>query len=287
MLLRLDPRYPVVWRSPTSLQIGAEQPIAHLDTISPAAEHLLDAVAAGISRRKLDELGHHVGAGPDEVRRFVERIAPALVKPVARREAATWIVDGSGATADGIRSLLTGDRSVDAATGDTAVNPDLAVIVASHVIDPRRYVRWLSLDIPHLAVVYTDVGVEIGPLVEPGVGPCLHCLALERTDADRAWPAMASQLLAQRSLAECEPLVSEVAARVARIVRARLDDGMNGLVSSSLRIDDFRVTGSLIGHRQHRDCGCRSLSGIETVPEVAETALTARPMTGTTATGHA
>ena len=279
MLLTLDPRYPVVWRTPTSLQIGAEQPIARLDTISPAVEHLLGAVMAGISRAELDELAARVGAGAGEVRRFLDGIAPALLAPERRRESPAWVVDGEGKTADGIRSLLRHEGLPDASDSEVTRRPDIAVIVASHVIDPRRYVRWLSSDIPHLAVVYTDVGVDLGPLVEPGAGPCLHCLALERTDADPAWPAMASQLLGRPSLAEREPLISEVSARVARLVTARLEDGANDLVSSSLRIDGFRVTGHLIAHRPHPDCGCRSLSGTVTVPAAEATGRSAQPTT--------
>lgn len=279
MLLTLDPRYPVVWRTPTSLQIGAEQPIARLDTISPAVEHLLGAVMAGISRTELDDLAERVGAGPGEVRSFLDGIAPALLPRERRRETPAWIVDGVGKTADGIRSLLRQAGLPDASDSDVRRRPDIAVLVSAHVIDPRRYVGWLSSDIPHLAVVYTDVGVELGPLVEPGAGPCLHCLALERTDADPAWPAMASQLLGRPSLAEREPLVSEVSARVARIVTARLDDGVNDLVSSSLRIDGYRVTGHLIAHRPHPECGCRSLSGTVTVPAVAESGRSAPPTT--------
>ena len=279
MLLRLDPRYPIVWRTPTSLQIGAEQAIARLDTISTAVEHLLGAVIAGISREELDELAVRVGAAPAEVQDFLDGVAPALVSPEAQRESPVWIVDGHGSTADGIRSLLLREGLADSEDPDTERPPDLAVVVATHVIDPRRYVRWLSLDIPHLAVVYTDVGVEIGPLVEPGAGPCLHCLALERTDADPAWPAMASQLLGQPSLAEREPLVSEVSARVARIVTARLADGTNDLASASLRIDGFRVTGHLLAHRPHPDCGCRSLSGTASDPAVAANDRSAPPTT--------
>lgn len=259
MLLTLDPRYPIVWRTPTSLQIGAEQPIARLESISPAVEHLLGAVMAGISRAELDDLAARVGAEPAEVGVFLDGIAPALLRPGRRQDAPAWVVDGSGPTADGIRSLLRAAGYPDASDPHTARGAAIAVVVAAHVIDPRRYVRWLSSDIPHLAVVYTDVGVEIGPLVEPGAGPCLNCVALERTDADAAWPAMASQLLAHPSLAEREPLISEVSARVARIVTARLDDGANDLLSASLRIDGYRVTGNLIAHRPHRDCGCRSL----------------------------
>ena len=49
-------------------------------------------------------------------------------------------------------------------------------------------------DVPHLAVVFDDDGARVGPLVEPGAGPCLRCLDLGRRDADPAWPAIAAQL---------------------------------------------------------------------------------------------
>ncbi|MET0480283.1 MAG: TOMM precursor leader peptide-binding protein [Mycetocola sp.] len=277
MILRLDPRYPIVWRTPTSLQIGAEHPLARLDGVTPAVEHLLGAVMAGTSRDQLDVLAARVGARPSDVDRFLADIAPALLGPEQHDRRPRWIVDGDGRTADGIRALLrTSEYPETTAANDL---PDLAVLVATHVVDPRRYVRWLSLDIPHLAVVYTDVGVQIGPLVEPGAGPCLHCLARERTDADAAWPVMASQLLGQHSLAEEEPLISEVIARVARIVTARLGTGSNDLMSASLRIDGFRVSGSLTAHRPHPDCGCRSLSGSATAHAAAASAPTAPPTT--------
>ena len=269
MLLTLDPRYPIVWRTPTSLQIGAEQSIARLESISPAVEPLLGAVMAGISRAELDDLAARVGADPAEVGQFLDGIAPALLPPNRRRDARAWVVDGTGPTADGIRSLLRAAGFPDGSDPEASRAANIAVLVAAHVIDPRRYVRWLSSDIPHLAVVYTDIGVEIGPLVEPGAGPCLNCLALERTDTDPAWPTMACQLLAHPSLAEREPLISEVCARVARIVTARLDDGANDLLAASLRIDGYRVTVNLIDHRPQQDCGCRYLSGTATAPAVA------------------
>jgi hypothetical protein len=279
MLLRLDPRYPIVWRNPTSLQIGAEHPLARLEDVTPPLEHLLGAVMAGTSRDQLDRLAERVGAEPSEVERFLAGVIPALLPPQPHREQPGWVVDGEGKTADGIRFMLRSSTFPESSGAGTLQPPAIAVIVSTHVIDPRRYVRWLSLDVPHLAVVYTDIGVQIGPLVEPGAGPCLHCLARERTDADAAWPVIASQLLGLPSLAEQEPLISEVSARVARIVTARLENGFNDLVSASLRIDGYRVSGILTAHRLHPDCGCRSLSESAIVPSAAESVLNAPPTT--------
>jgi bacteriocin biosynthesis cyclodehydratase domain-containing protein len=48
--------------------------------------------------------------------------------------------------------------------------------------------------ITHLMVVLDEDRVRIGPLVIPGVTPCLTCLDLNRTAWDRAWPALLTQL---------------------------------------------------------------------------------------------
>jgi hypothetical protein len=40
----------------------------------------------------------------------------------------------------------------------------------------------------HLAVAIRDGAVVVGPLVRPGVGPCLHCIELHRQDRDPGRP---------------------------------------------------------------------------------------------------
>ncbi|WP_019145064.1 hypothetical protein [Aeromicrobium massiliense] len=46
----------------------------------------------------------------------------------------------------------------------------------------------------HLRVVVEDERVRIGPLVRPGLTPCIHCHDQHRTDWDRGWPALLTQL---------------------------------------------------------------------------------------------
>jgi bacteriocin biosynthesis cyclodehydratase domain-containing protein len=46
----------------------------------------------------------------------------------------------------------------------------------------------------HLAVTVRDGTVVVGPLVRPGLTPCLNCLDLHRLDRDPAWRALAAQL---------------------------------------------------------------------------------------------
>lgn len=284
MVLRLDPRFPLVWRDPVSLQIGAETPVVTLENVSPSVERLIGALMAGISRVELDRLATRLGVTASEIPGFLDSIGPALATDPNRPAHTRWRIDGHGLTAQRVASLLTAagltdtDADADLDAHDAAL-PDLAIIVASHVIDPRRYIRWLSRDIPHLAVVYTDTGARVGPLVEPGAGPCLHCQALDAADRDPAWPAIASQLLGQAASSEREPLVSIVAGLAARVAQSRLVDGVNDLASATLSFDANSLTGRRVWHRQHPDCGCRSLSGTEIVPSAASHALAVRPTT--------
>jgi bacteriocin biosynthesis cyclodehydratase domain-containing protein len=283
MFLRLDPHYPVVWRDTTSIQIGAETPVTTLEDVSRPFEQIIGALMAGISREELDRLALRVGVSDGELPEFLERISPALAREPLLSQNAGCVVEGTGPTARRVADLLAG-AGIAFPTATAADVPTLAILIANHVLEPRRYIRWLSRDIPHLAVIYTDTGVQIGPLVEPGVGPCLHCLARSAIERDPAWPAIASQLLGQTAVSEREPLVSTVAGLAVRLAEARLRDGTSELAAASVSFDARSLTGRRVEHRQHPDCGCRSLSGSETAPAAATPGLIAHPTTGRAAT---
>jgi hypothetical protein len=73
-------------------------------------------------------------------------------------------------------------------------DPDLLVVVSCG--EPARAVfeQAHRHGIAHLMVVLDEDRVRVGPLVVPGVTPCVTCLDLNRTDWDRAWPALLAQL---------------------------------------------------------------------------------------------
>lgn len=53
-------------------------------------------------------------------------------------------------------------------------------------------------DQPHLVVRARAGGALVGPLVVPGLTPCLQCTDLSRRDADPGWPALLPQLTRAR-----------------------------------------------------------------------------------------
>jgi hypothetical protein len=253
MVLKLDPRYPLVWRSPDGVQFGVATPIATIDHLSEADERMIAALTEGISESGLQMVGTSAGANSLDVAALLQSISPALTtpRPLPRRV----LVTGAGATAASIARAV-------AASGHILVrdDPDLVVMVAHYVLSPEQHGAWLRRDIPHLAVVIADTAVDVGPIVEPGLGPCLYCALRDRTEADRAWPAIAAQLSGRSTLADDEVLAGEVAAVVARLVRARLERGAAS-IHESLRLDIATGVIEATGREARADCGCLEVRG--------------------------
>lgn len=279
MALQIDPRYPVLWRTPTSMQIGADRPIVTLHDVTVAEEHLLAVLRKGISASGLDMVGETVGATPDAVADLLERVAPALSRggpaSVRRLENIAVSVTGTTVGARAIRSVLAG---LGARLVDETEQTQLAVIVSTFATDPRSSGAWLRRDIPHLAVVFGDSEVRVGPLVEPGSGPCLHCIERARIDAEPHWPALAGQLLARSAYTEDPLTVSTVTPLVARVVLDRLADdvapGRRRRLCSEASIVDA-ATGDLSQRvfSPHSDCACRQVPPAES--ETASSAASA------------
>jgi bacteriocin biosynthesis cyclodehydratase domain-containing protein len=251
--VRLDPRYPLVWRTPDSLQLGVAPPRAVLETVSAADERMISALVEGVSESGLAMIGHEAGASAEDVAALLTLVRPALIAPttVPRRV----LVMGTGHTATAIARAV-------ASSGHTLVSehPDLVIITAHYVVPPESHGMWLRRDIPHLPVVVQDSVVEIGPIVEPGAGPCLFCALRDASEADPAWPAMAAQLHQVRSHADTPLTAGEVAAIVARLVATRFERG-RATRHESLSLD--LATGTLTSRRRERreDCGCAGLRG--------------------------
>ncbi|MDQ1548907.1 MAG: hypothetical protein QOD27_565, partial [Microbacteriaceae bacterium] len=263
--LKLDERFPIVWRSPDSFQLGADAPLVVFEQVSSAQERMIAALVSGVSRPGLSMIGISAGAAESDVDDLLTAVAPVLLRtpPVATSRQVTLC--GSGQTVDRIEEILSGSGI--AVDRSDATTPQLAIIVASYVIEPRAHRLWLSRDIPHLAIVFGDASVRVGPIVEPGSGPCLHCLELARTDADPAWPAIASQLWGRSSAAETVLVSSEVAAIAARLAVARLqsqiDPSSTPPVAESTSVQIDTATGQITRRvwLPHRDCACLALPG--------------------------
>ena len=266
MILRLDPSQPFVWRTPSSAQFGIDHPVVVLPNVTLADERMLGALAIGVPRPGVSVIGLESGATESDVRRLLHALEPVL-EPDRRDDGpktGTLALVGTGPTAQRMADTLaqcglTVHRVEPEDDAQRRFHPDVAVLVAHFVVDPALRGYWLRDDVPHLPVVFGDAEVHIGPMIEPGQGPCLYCLERQRADADDAWPAIASQLLGRRSRTETPLMSAEVAALAARIVVSRFRHGPSS-ESVSWHLDVASGTLSERRERPHPLCQCIGLA---------------------------
>ena len=274
MTLRLDPRRPIVWRTPHSLQIGVDPVLAQLDDVGDGDARLVDALAVGVTRAGLAMLAEHAGVPAPRVETLLASVAPALVTTTAGDPAGavarpTIAVVGRGVGAQRVAGvLLEAGHPVTLlapGTAETAARgrrPAMAVLVTTHVIDPLEHLRWLRADVPHLPIVFGEAAVTIGPLVAPGATACLGCVERSRALDDAARTAIASQLWGAPAAAESPALATEAAVEALRMLRAGIPnpDADPG-ASSSLRLDAESGAREAAEWWPSESCGCHGLTG--------------------------
>jgi bacteriocin biosynthesis cyclodehydratase domain-containing protein len=280
MAIRLDPRLPLVWRTPDSLQLGVDLPPVVLTAVSRLDERLLAALVQGVSRGGLDMIAATEGATPAQVAQLLDQVGPALLPP---RETGPSAVDrrprsarsgpvavvGGGPTAERVADALgRAGHDVRMRRLDDEADPDapLAVLVAHFAIAPAVYGRWAREDVPHLPVLVGDRHAVVGPLVEPGRTACCYCLDLHRRDADPAWPAIATQLLGRDSGSEAGLVPAELAALAARPADRLVTTGENALATHQAVLDVRTGRVTRRASRPHPLCACRALPGTATAP---------------------
>ena len=252
---RLDPALPPVWRSASTLQFGATGRVRVVDP-RPWQESLVARLRAGMTDAELERFAVETGIAPRRVRGFVTRLAGALetdgpppprVVLVSSPDLAAEVVSEVRQRLAAVTTLLPGPAPVPGA---------LPVVLAHDEVDPAVTAGLMRADAPHLPVVLSPEEAHVGPVIVPGNGPCLACLAAARPDRDAAWPMVAGQLLTSR----CPPLdpllVAEAAVLAAQLISC--DDAPTDRVAV-LRPGSARRTWHVPD--VHPRCACRSPAG--------------------------
>jgi len=293
MTIRIDPRWPLVWRDPSTLQVGIDPPRVIIERVTILEERLISALTVGVTHDGLEVIAE--GNHPVIVE-LITRLTPVLQAPVPRSIGATVALSGVGRLVELVARLLgeVGIRVVVAERAEHLVElaPALAIVVGHDVLAPQLHSVWLRRDVPHVPVLFTESAVHLGPIVEPGTGPCLVCIELHRRDADAAWPTIATQLLTRAVRNEPPLLAAGVAVDLCRVVLERLERGPRD--ARSLRIS---VTGERTATEWdvHPECSCRGL-GLEVSRALTGTGSASakpslprnqRPTTEPASAGHA
>jgi hypothetical protein len=130
-----------------------------------------------------------------------------------------------------------------------------ALLLANDVTDPADYQVWMTRDVPHISICFTESGANISQLVTPGVTPCLACSEIYRMQEDPNWLATVTQLSQlDRDLADSVSMLASVSVAVRRILN-QID---NPTQESGSPLEFISSTGELIeGVLPEANCGCR------------------------------
>lgn len=144
----------------------------------------------------------------------------------------------------------------------------LLVPLGSQVLPPRLNSYFLQQNFNFLPVLARDGGWLIGPLTVPGLSQCSTCLDLYLSEADPAWPTLATQLLCQPVAASSQSVATHCINIVVQVASSFFSGSDHWLG----RYLEFSQT-DLVGFSQvlspHPECGCGGLQLLEPIRPVA------------------
>ena len=158
----------------------------------------------------------------------------------------------------------------------------LLVPLGSQVLPPRLNSYFLQQNFNFLPVLARDGGWLIGPLTVPGLSQCSTCLDLYLSEADPAWPTLATQLLCQPVAASSQSVATHCINIVAQVV-ASFFSGSDHWLGRYLEFSQTDLVGSTQVLSPHPECGCGGLQLLEPIraapktleaPQTLETAKT-------------
>lgn len=144
----------------------------------------------------------------------------------------------------------------------------LLVPLGSQVLPPRLNSYFLQQNFNFLPVLARDGGWLIGPLTVPGLSQCSTCLDLYLSEADPAWPTLATQLLCQPVAASSQSVARHCINIVVQVV-ASFFSGSEHWLGRYMEFSQADLVGFSQVLSPHPECGCGGLQLLEPIRPVA------------------
>lgn len=144
----------------------------------------------------------------------------------------------------------------------------LLVPLGSQVLPPRLNSYFLQQNFNFLPVLAREGGWLIGPLTVPGLSQCSTCLDLYRSEADPAWPTLATQLLCQPVAASAQSVTTHCINIVVQVA-ASFFSGSGHWLGRYLEFSQADLVGSTQVLSPHPECGCGGLQLLEPIRPAA------------------
>lgn len=140
--------------------------------------------------------------------------------------------------------------------------PALAVTCDGHLVEPIRARALAQAGVVHLPVLVREVSVRVGPVLNTGEAACAFCLDLWELDADRSWPAVATQLRLLAAPVTEGLLLHQAAALAARAVTDVLTGRGDRWQGRSVELTATEPVGLERAWPRHPACLCAALAQV-------------------------
>jgi hypothetical protein len=145
--------------------------------------------------------------------------------------------------------------------------PDLVLLADAAVPDTQLAKELFATGVAQLLVWAGEGTGVVGPLIVPGRSCCLHCIDQHKTDADAAWPVLATQLAARSQPADLASAQACAALAVSQALRVldtpRIGIGPPRSVAellpvwgTAIEIDTFTGETLRTSWQPHPRCAC-------------------------------
>lgn len=261
-MTRLDPAFPLLWRDVDTVQFGLDGQFGpdgelgpdgalQVSLSEPWVEPLLQAMRTGFRRSSFDVIAHGVGAPREAARALLNLLQPLLQTdlpplPPIWIESVNLTDSRTQARIEhalGDEGFVTADRSASGAVG---------IVLVHGAASAHQLAGYLRDDVQHVPVAFEPGGTTVGPLIIPGITPCLTCRDGHERDRDPAWPGLHAQLIGATSLPITAARTAEAAGLVARLLGEA--DGAKHTKSVRVTPDGRRAWRAA---SFHEECLCR------------------------------
>ena len=224
-LIRICPDLPQVWQNLDTLRSGFERPVVTLHDPSANAQRFLTSLRVGLPADRLAITAQRMGLSETESKLLLEELTPVLTPETTLGERPSGggskiAVVGGGRFSVALEQAIV--RSGFSLTSD-ATEADVGVVIERFVSPTQRAHEFVSEQIPHLSVRFTDQSAFIGPLIHFQGGPCLSCIELHEYEREPAIAVLAAQLCDQQPSSESDATCQLAASVVVSGIRNALE----------------------------------------------------------------
>ena len=258
---RIRTARPFLWRTPSTVQVGVDEPPLVVENIPDRAAPLLHALQSGVSRDGFELLAQQLRVPLSSAHHLAKSFSPAFhTDPSAPKP--RFIVTGPGVARRIVADTLRSWGFLATLTSHPRPSQSKAIhlLIADFVIDPQWLPRYGAGRSRHLPLVFSDRSITAGPLITPGRTPCLSCRELLLREKNPDWLARGSQLWGTSAPTSTEPLARMSAMLVAVSVgHLRIPPLTNQQAPLIVSVSPASGTLSVESAMFHPDCRCRGL----------------------------